>query len=142
MILIGYWKNKHYYIDNNEILPDPSTLIDVEFWLNIGKKYNGLTKSQIVEYLDSNIDCNYYRGLSICRICDAGLSSYERHDGVYVWPDMLSHYIDKHDVILPDEFIQHIHSSILKNGIQKCTIKNYEHVIKDYTFWLKWSKTI
>ena len=32
-------------------------------------------------------------------------------DGVYVWPELLSYYVDEHDVELPDEFEEHMAAS-------------------------------
>lgn len=31
-----------------------------------------------------------------------------RTDGTYVWPDFLAGYVERHDVLLPDEFERHM----------------------------------
>lgn len=31
-----------------------------------------------------------------------------RTDGVFVWPDFLAGYVERHDVLLPEEFEQHM----------------------------------
>ena len=61
-------------------------------------------------------------------------------DGVWFWPEALHHYIDKHMVSLPNEFITHI---MTMKGIvpflKKEDIKmlfSYDHSLK---FWIQWS---
>jgi hypothetical protein len=36
-----------------------------------------------------------------------GNGSRDLTDGTWVWPEGLAHYITTHDVILPDEFVEH-----------------------------------
>lgn len=37
-----------------------------------------------------------------------GLGCAERTDGIFVWPEGLVHYVESHDVRLPEEFTQHV----------------------------------
>jgi len=46
-------------------------------------------------------------GLSPCRICGRNNGSLEYTDGTYLWPQGLAHYVDEHEVRLPDEFVRH-----------------------------------
>ena len=122
--LIGYWAgNKDSHMDP---YPHPSYLQDPKFWEEKGK----YTEMKIIDYLDGGIECNIYRGLSPCRLCDELLGNCEKTDGVYIWPEMLSHYITMHNVILPDEFIEH-------------AMKNMNET-KEFNdeFWIEWSKKI
>jgi hypothetical protein len=47
-------------------------------------------------------------GYSECRLCGARNGSLELTDGVYVWPDGLSHYVRQHSVRLPTAFTDHV----------------------------------
>jgi hypothetical protein len=125
LILIGYWASNEG--EHNDPYPHPSKLQDPEFWENFYQDF-GSHKHRIVTYLDGGIPCNFYRGLSPCRLCDEHLGSCEKHDGKYIWPEKLSHYIEKHDVILPEEF--------LKDAVEK--IEGEIELLED--FWINWSK--
>ena len=44
-----------------------------------------------------------------CLFCDEQIgSSVYRSDGVWLWPDDLSHYVRVHEVALPEAFVEHI----------------------------------
>ena len=65
-------------------------------------------KRRLVDYLRAGSAFAHYKGLSNCRLCskwDNG--SAELTDGVWKWPEGLSHYIDVHGVMLPEEFVKH-----------------------------------
>jgi hypothetical protein len=36
------------------------------------------------------------------------MGSHDLTDGVFVWPEGYAHYIEKHDVKPPREFIEHV----------------------------------
>ena len=46
-------------------------------------------------------------GFSPCRMCGRPNGAVEYTDGTYLWPQGLVHYLDDHDVRLPDEFVRH-----------------------------------
>lgn len=48
-----------------------------------------------------------FNGSSDCRICGCVNGHEDVDDGTYVWPSGLVHYLTKHRVGLPEEFIQH-----------------------------------
>ena len=90
---VGYWrepKKDGYWPkgqpDRPEYhLPDPTTLVDPDW-----EKDN---RDKIIAYLKSGKECAAYMGFSWCRFkC-----------GLY-------HYVERHDVKLPDEFIEHMKS--------------------------------
>jgi hypothetical protein len=47
-------------------------------------------------------------GHHLCAYCYNAKSSSEHIAGEYIWPDMLAHYIEKHQFQPPDEFIKFI----------------------------------
>lgn len=150
MVLIGYWRphkelTKPYdpssMIRNGVVVdedfwrnpdddkyPWPSDLIAPDFWKDTEEK------QKVIGYLQSGSPCNHYHGISSCRLCGDTLSSYERNDGIYLWPDMLEHYLEKHSISLPDRFLNHIRSNSYKIFIE---IKDTDNVKHDETFWIE-----
>jgi serine/threonine-protein kinase len=93
---IGFWFN-----DSQENLPLPQLLVD-----------HSMPKGErllLARYLRGGSRSEGYRGYSWCRFhCG------ERHekmgdsdltDGVWLWPEGLAHYVQRHDVVLPAEFV-------------------------------------
>lgn len=78
-----------------------------------------------------------WRGWSHCRyrcgIDDETMGHACLTDGKYIWPEGLSHYIDRHDVWLPQTFIEHAFSNenILKNEIRT----DDKAETGDFTWW-------
>jgi len=103
----------------------PKQVIDPEFW----QKHN---KEKISQYLKSGTVAIRYRGFSCCRLCEKMLGSCERTDGIWAWPDMLEHYVDEHDVILPIPFLNHAESNNYKIDIDGFDYNT------DLTFWEEW----
>lgn len=62
---------------------------------------------KIATYLDNGEEVAHYLGCSSYRICGKRLGFA---DGIYVWPEKLSHYLIQHRVKLPDDFIKHVSS--------------------------------
>jgi hypothetical protein len=66
-------------------------------------------KPRILAWLRGGAEWAGYMGQSRCRFagCAAqGLGSTERTDGVWIWPEGLAHYVEEHDVRLPDAFLE------------------------------------
>jgi hypothetical protein len=97
---VGYWKS-----EDEPNFPDPQLLVcnDIE------------EKPNIIEYLDSGIICEFSLGYSYCRF-DCGIpedkmGDSDLTDGIWVWPQGLSHYVSLHNVQLPSEFINFMKSN-------------------------------
>ena len=64
-------------------------------------------RKMVMDYLKEGMEQHRWCGYSTCRICgkhdngDACLT-----DGTWVWPNGLVHYLEKHDVRLPNEFVE------------------------------------
>jgi hypothetical protein len=131
---VGYWKN-----DECRRYPQPQRLVQP------GWHTQDLAK--IITYLRSGRDYISYLGYSHCRFSDCRDECRERNgvsdlsDGVWVWPEGLAHYIEKHSVILPEEFIstmrlndwripQQIELPKIETGVS----------LQDDTFWIKWAR--
>jgi len=66
-------------------------------------------RAQLVEYLRNGYHCWGALGFSACRFeCHDNysiLGSGEFTDGEWVWPEGLFHYVERHAVMLPEEFV-------------------------------------
>lgn len=50
----------------------------------------------------------------VCRIVDY-FPSVRRSDGVWSWPDLLSHLVELHSIRIPDAFLLHIRERLKEN---------------------------
>jgi hypothetical protein len=93
-IPIGYWHSK--YEPNLPFPKENSSYLSQS------------DKDILIQYLtNSNHKKIHCLGHSECRICDKINGSLDIFDGKYIWPEGLSHYIEMHDVELPDEFVEY-----------------------------------
>lgn len=98
LILIGYWHSHfepHY--------PDPAWFID--------PAWDADEKQPVIDHLKAGQRMPYAQmGLSWCRfrceINDFALGAAELTDGKYVWPEGLAHYLEAHQVRLPQQVIE------------------------------------
>lgn len=92
LILIGYW---HSHLEPH--FPDPAWFIDPE--------WDVVERGQVIAYLKAGQPMPYASmGLSWCRFrCGINnLGSGEFSDGKYVWPEGLVHYLEAHQLRLPE----------------------------------------
>ena len=131
LIKVGYWKS-----DQEPHLPDPTTLPQIDPSI----------KSLVLKYLHIGDTYNRWLGYSWCRfncgISDAEMGSTCITDKTYLWPQGLYHYVDKHDVSLPQDFINHIikNNKAIMNHQLKSAIGSKEihyGMIKVFTFGKK-----
>lgn len=102
---IGYWKSE--YEPN---LPDPHDYID--------EAYDPEMKAKIVEFLKGGTESIQWAGFSGCRICNERLGTQcWEHEG-YMYPQLLWHYIEEHNVRLPKSFEEHVMGRLVANGVE------------------------
>lgn len=95
LIRIGYWKG-----ENSEDMPDPADFVDHD--------WDEDERSATSSYLWSGTLARACMGYSPCRMCGhRNNGNLEYTDGIYIWPQGLSHYIDEHAVRLPLTFVSH-----------------------------------
>jgi hypothetical protein len=95
------------YAERFESLPVPSDFID-ETW-------DPAERALVLAYLKGGKTYESWRGFSWCRLGCTGcmdMGTTDRTDGTYVWPEGFSHYVEKHAVKPPQEFIDHVRSKI------------------------------
>lgn len=97
--LIGYWKSNFEHHRHALVYPNPKDFID-ETW-------DENTRQKVIDYLDNGVLHHGTRGFSTCRICGCPNGTSELTDGVFIWPDGLSHYLKEHQVRLPSYFVEH-----------------------------------
>lgn len=72
----------------------------------------------VISYLRSQPTEHYYKGWSWCRICDKDrLGDSDQSDGVYLWPSGYVHYLEKHKVKPPQDFIDHVKRMLRKKAL-------------------------
>jgi hypothetical protein len=101
LIAIGFWQSFH-----EPHYPDPGNFVD-DTW-------NVEEKAKIVAYLKGAHEMPYaFGGNSWCRFrCGiVSLGNTEFTDGAYLWPSGLLHYVEKHNVKLPREVLDHMLSN-------------------------------
>lgn len=121
--LIGYWIRS---LADDEF-PPPQELV-TEWDMNLQRR--------VVEYLNSGTELLHFRGLTWCRcFCDKPMGSRELTDGKWVWPEDLSHYIEDHNVRLPEQFVRLACSDVLPR--KPANVRVLQRV--DASYWISWS---
>src|SRR5437588_12758334 len=70
-------------------------------------------REQVAERLDDGQRTDRaYMGSSTCRICGSRNGSGELTNGVFIWPEALTHYVREHQVVLPNEVEEVLLSSM------------------------------
>ena len=85
---VGYW----YSVAQPE-LPDPATYVDAS-WPEDERRLT-------IAYLRSGPSCVRWCGYSTCRLCgETGreLGDADLTDGSWIWPEGLTHYLERHSV--------------------------------------------
>ena len=60
------------------------------------------------------------------------MGSWDLTDGTWVWPQGLSHYVEVHGVVLPEEFVSHVLSGPV-------LVKPDPSHTYDFDYWTNWS---
>ena len=120
--IIGYWHSL-----SEPSYPDPANFID-DLRDNSVKEYT-------LTYLRAGIKTDaIHLGSSWCRFrCgNQHLGSYEYTDGQYVWPEGLQHYVEHHNLRLPQIILD-----IFLNSPFPSTVDMDDHKLLhiDYEWW-------
>jgi hypothetical protein len=122
--LIGYW---HDFGQSTARLPHPQSLVD-PLWEKD-------RRPQIIGYLNHGSALSQYMGHSYCRFGCGMLGTTELTDGVWAWPEGLSHYVEVHQIKLPEEFVAHATSIGFR--MPRVLVDPFE---EDLNFWILWCK--
>ncbi|GGJ51360.1 hypothetical protein [Deinococcus roseus] len=99
------WKEKWFGLFKKDVpglrLTD---YIDPDWDLELVYRVSEYLKKGII-YIEATTEQRF-----ICSMCkkDLGYNGVMMTDGVFVWPHVLSHYVEFHKVRIPDNFLKHI----------------------------------
>lgn len=134
--LIGYWTDTKFHRMKTI---HPKDLVDANW--EIGRR------SAIIKYLRSGVRVSSELGYSYCRFeggpPDCEMGSGELSDGIYAWPEGLAIYVERYNVRLPDEFVQHLAAgnfSAEKNLDRAAIERARQGEPMDLSFWIRWCK--
>jgi hypothetical protein len=104
---IGFWATNEdpqlcSYAQKLIVLPWPGHFVD--------PCWDRKERDLVIDYLKKAPDVEHWRGNSWCRFkCVKYLEGYtDKGDGVFVWPEGFAHYVEKHNVRPPEEFVKHV----------------------------------
>lgn len=90
---IGFWFNERA----PGAYPRPQALVG---------GWDAGARAHVIAYLRDGTEMAAYFGPSHCRFgCQGPLGHRDLGDGIWVWPEGLAHYVEAHDVRLPERFV-------------------------------------
>lgn len=125
---IGFWRD-----ETPAEFPEPQALGTIVY----------PRKGRLLGYLMAGKPIRMYMGFSFCRfkcgVSDPELGCRDFTDGRWAWPEGLAHYVECHDIKLPDEFLRHVASNkyVIPNNIICSDSQVMEYSFK---YWTEWSK--
>lgn len=101
---VGFWKpvpaSWGIYEGSGEMdLPAVETSVD--------PTWDASEREIVLSYVRGGKTASQYRGWSDCRMCGVRNGSADLTDDSYVWPEGFAHYIEKHAVRPPSDFVEH-----------------------------------
>ena len=98
---VGYWRSPA-----EPALPDPHEYVDAS--------WDAVERERVIFYLDNGYYLYGWCGFSWCRFgCpnDAEMGSSDLTDGTWLFPEGLVHYVRRHALKPPEDFLQHMRES-------------------------------
>ena len=130
---IGFWRSGNR---GDEQLPYPWELVRRK-WISADKK------ALLVTYLKAGATCESYRGMSYCRfrcgIEDSKMGHRDFTDGIWIWPEGLYHYVEQHELMLPNDFVAHCEAGnwiVPADAAQGIRVPD----VWDYSYWIAWAR--
>ncbi len=126
---IGFWRDP---ASGDHRFRHPIAFVDPEWDL--------AERRLVAQYLDSGERAVDWMGLSWCRfhcgIEEPEMGASDFSDGVWLWPEGLTHYVLEHAVRLPDEFIHHVRHEAEHPGRESQV--DEENLNWNHDFWVDW----
>lgn len=124
---LGFWK-----VSDDSGFRHPAEFLDSDGSLE--------ERQKLATYLNAGVAIQWYKGYSYCRfecgIDDAEMGCADLSDGVWVWPEGLSHYVSTHGIRLPASFVDHARASHYR--IEPGAVAEPLTEVYDYQFWIDW----
>lgn len=127
---IGYW-----YSTYEPYLPHP---------IASRSRRDPPTRDAVRAHLQRGEEWMAFAGHSYCRLCDrndATMGSCDLTDGVWIWPQGLTHYVDAHDIELPGAFLDHVASGYRIDERQLALLRELRASIS-LERWLAWARLL
>lgn len=135
---IGYWSPSwEWGSAPDQDFPDPRLLVR--------RGWRKKERRQILAYLNSGHEHAGYAGYSYCRFWFCWtphrfMGDFDLTDGVWVWPQGLAHYVRRHSVSLPDEFVATMQANGWRIPENIASPQPWvELPTYDYSYWIAWS---
>ncbi len=133
LVVIGYWAEP----ESDEDYIDPNHLIEADYPLSLKKK--------IIKYLNDGLVVSEELGYSFCRFKDGPpdeeMGCTEKTDGFWVWPEGLVVYVDKYNIPLPEEFLDHMKKNSFSIP-KEIYNQDFSDIYWDVNFWIDWGKRV
>ena len=141
---IGYWcpsrlppSRPSFRRPSDIAFPDPRRLV-------CSGRYP-VDRGEIVGRLREGREYARWRGVSYCRfgcgIGDFSMGSLCLTDGEWVWPEGLTHYIEAHSVLLPEDFTRAQEASGNSPARDDRTPSYDTQGEPDYAYWIAWGQS-
>lgn len=124
---IGFWFNERA----PSTYPRPQLLVGA---------WHDHERAAVLRYLRSGETLCDYMGTAHCRFACSGVSlgSRDLTDGTWAWPEGLAHYVERHEVRLPERFVAHV---MARGGVvAPFAMPPLVAGILDDGPWLAWSR--
>ncbi len=135
---VGYWRSESSGQDGETWRVDPRVLVDPD--------WRAEDRERIAAYLEAGWTFVQWRGLSHCRFaCGVEIRDMGSRcltDGEWVWPEGLSHYVVRHLVRLPDEFVRSMESRAWQIPAAASEVVRATHGEPDGRFWIGWCRDV
>lgn len=97
-------------------------------------------RAAVTAYLRAGVPLVEYPEASYCRFAcgEQDMGRRDLTDGTFVWPEGLGHYVDRHQVRLPERFVAHVlgrNAAIVPFAIPAATFGLF-----DNGPWLRWAR--
>jgi hypothetical protein len=94
---VGFWNDSPF-----STFPIPQDFV--------APKWNANERDRVLRYLRGGEKDTAYFGISWCRFeCgEHDMGCWDLTDGVWIWPEGFAHYLEKHDVKPPQEFVDYV----------------------------------
>jgi hypothetical protein len=92
---IGYWQENRGVL---MLCPQPQSLVRSDWHV--------AERERILGYLRGGFAYLAFGGWSTCRFCCASNGCCELTDGEWSWPEGLAHYVEFHNLMLPEQLVE------------------------------------
>ena len=130
----GLWRERRTG-EREILLPDPVAILAA-----CGPR---AADPRVLQYLRSAVKSDPCMGFSWCRfrcgVPDRTMGCCDQSDGTWMWPEGLSHYVEVHGLLLPDEFVATMEANSWRPPPEVRALFGRETKV-DPLFWEEWGR--